>query len=102
MFCERHDREVHVETDLVLTAVGPNRTAVMAALRGPMMLSPTGVGEIVRAGVPIVVGLVDEPGGLDRAVEEHLKLCGATTERWNRLFCWQAWPGDPVDDGAIA
>lgn len=94
MICERHGHEVLIDTDLVITKVGPNRTAVMAALRAPRALSPAGVGELVRGGVPIVVGAAH---GLV-STAEHLKLCGATVEAWQRWYC-------SVDDdlaGAVA
>lgn len=83
--------------------VGPNRIAVMAALRGPLMLSPGGAAELVRGGVPIVVaaGL----GGLDAAqlqIEEHLKTCGATVERWTGLGCLRPEGNDGSEASALA
>lgn len=97
MICEHHGREVITETDLVVTRIGPNRTAVMAALRVPMGLSPAGVGELVRGGVPIVVGTHWD---VSEATEMHLKLCGATVEWWRRYYCEVGY--DPDDMGAVA
>jgi hypothetical protein len=94
VICERHPYPFgcHEETDLVITRLGPNRIAVMAALRGPMDLSPLGAAALVRGGTPLIVGAASEL----ESTEQHLKLCGATTERWQRSYCL-------VDgDGAVA
>lgn len=92
MLCERHQHELIEETDLVITDIGRNQFAIMAALRAPLNMTPGGAAEIVRRGAPIVVveDLTASFWGQSQALEEHLKLCGATTERWTRSYCG-AW-----------
>ncbi len=98
VYCERHPRwcGCHEDTDIVVVDVGPNRLAVMSALRGILDLAPADAKALMDGGLPIV----SEGVYHDWEAEQRLKTAGATVERWVRVYCYQSLPGDPIDDGA--